>query len=82
MSTASPRIEWKTSGGLIKLDNGSVWRVAYDHLALTRDWVAGTPIEVEPQLEHPRYKHRLVDPATKILVSATVGQDLERPWPR
>lgn len=73
MSRALPRIEWKTSGGLIKLDDGSDWRVAYDHLALTRDWVAGTPIEVEPQPEHPRFKHRLVDPATKISVRATVG---------
>jgi hypothetical protein len=81
--TASPsRLEWKTSGGLIKLEDGSVWRVAVDHLDRTRDWVTGTPLVAEPQAEHPRYKYRLVDPATQIWVSATVGQDLERPWPR
>lgn len=69
-----------TSGGLAKLSDGSVWRIAPDHLPRTRAWVAGTYLRVEPQPEHPRYRHRLTD-AAGIAVSAVAGQDLERPWP-
>lgn len=83
MSTPIPTaIEWKTSGGLIKLEDGTVWRVAPDHLPRIRHWEGGMLVTAELQSEHPRYKHRLVDPATGTAVSATMGQDLDRPWPR
>lgn len=71
-----------TSGGIVKLSDGSLWRVAPDHLPRTLDWATGTPLNVEPQPEHERYTHRLVDPATGISVSAIASQDLEHPWPR
>jgi hypothetical protein len=76
------RLVFLDHDGLIELNDGTKWRIAYDHLPTTRGWLKGSEISVATQRQGTMWPYTLTHQQTGESVSASTSPGGSRPCAR